>query len=103
MPPIVERSADYVDVALSVIGLDSIPTITQINEKGRRVQDNENLQKQIADKDAKASRLTRVTMTADSIKILADNTRLTNYCTFVGDALIISWREKVSQMLVQKF
>ena len=100
---LVERSADYVDVALSVIGLDSIPTITQINEKGRRVQDNENLQKQIADEDAKASRLTRVTMTADSIKILADNTRLTNDYTFVGDALIISWREKVSQMLVQKF
>ena len=42
-------------------------------------------------------------MTADSIKILADNTRLTNDCTFVGDALIISWQEKVSQMLVQKF
>ena len=90
-------------MTLPVIGLDSVLTITQINKKGRRVQDNENLQKKIADKDAKASRLTHVAMAADSIKILADNTRLTNECTFVGDAFIIRWREKVSQMLVQKF
>ena len=84
-------------------GLDTIRTIRQVNKIGRRQQDNENLRKQIADKDAKASRLTRVAMTADSVKELAKNTKLTNDCTFVGNALIIGWRDKVAQMIVQKF
>ena len=100
---LVEMSAKYVNVALSVIGAGNIPGIKQINEKGRRQQDNNNLRKQIEDEDAKASRLTRQRMTADTIKELANKTKPTNDCTFVGDALIIGWREKVAQMIVQKY
>ena len=62
-----------------------------------------NLKKQIKDEDAKASRLTQQRMTADTIKELTNKTKPANDYTFVGDALIIGWREKVAQMIVQKY
>ena len=67
------------------MGLEKIRSITQVSKMCRRVQDNDNLKQQMADEDAQASHLTRVIMTAESVLVLARNTKLTNDCTFVGD------------------
>ena len=100
---LVQKSEEFAKMATGVMGLEKIRSIARVNKMGRRVQDNDNLKQQMADEDAKASRLTRVAMTAESVLELAKKTKLTNDCTFVGDALILGWREKVSQMMVQKF
>ena len=93
-------SAKYVKVALLVVGAGNMSSLTQISEIGMRQWDSDNISKQIEDEDAKAWRQTQEKrMTANSIKVLANTTKLTNDCTFVGDTLIIGWREKVSQMI----
>ena len=78
----VKSVAKIVKVAESVMELDSIRSITQVSKGGRRVHDKENLRQQMADEDAKASRLTRVLLTPEAALELAKKTKLTNDCTF---------------------
>ena len=98
-----EQSAKFVKVAESVMELDSIRSITEVNKGGRRVQDKDNLRQQISDEDAKASRLTRVILTPEATLELAKKTKLTNDCTFVGNVTILAWREKIVQMTKQQY
>jgi hypothetical protein len=78
-------------------------SISEINRNGRRMQDKENLQRQIEQEKASASRLTRTHLTIDAIEDLAASTRLTNDVLFVKDSLVVEWRPKVKNMLVKKF
>ena len=50
----------------------------------------------MSDEDAKASRLTRVLLTPEAALELAKKTKLTNDCTFVGNAMIV-------QMIKQQY
>ena len=56
---LVERSAQYVVAVSSMLDADDGLRVSQTNTEDRMKQDNENLRKQLADKDAKASRLTQ--------------------------------------------
>ena len=56
---LVERSAEYAVTVSSMLDADDVPTVSQMNMEDRIKQDSENLRKQLADDDAKASRLTR--------------------------------------------
>jgi hypothetical protein len=100
-----EHSREYVDLVAMEDGLleSYCPSITKINKNGRRVQDKQNLQRQIEQEKASASRLTRTHLTIDAIENLAASTHLTNDVLFVKDHLVVEWRLKVKNMLVKKF
>lgn len=100
-----EHSRDYAELVAMEDGLleSYCPSNSEINRNGRRVQDKENLQRQIEQEKASASRLTRTHLTIDAIEDLAASTRLTNDVLFVKDSLVVEWRPKVKNMLVKKF
>ena len=77
--------------------------MTEIKNGGRRKQDKENLKKQISYEDAKASRLTRKKLSVEEVKEMALTTRPTNDATFMFDATVLLWREKVKDMCTVKF
>ena len=100
---LIERSEKFAVTAMAVIGEGNMHTISEINRKGRRVKDTETLRKQIADEMAKASKLRRTPLTADSLKILASNTKLTNDAKYVYEPMLVTGRLKMKKMMVQKF
>ena len=102
---LIEQSAKFVKVAelVMVMELDSIRSITQVSKGGRRVHDKENLRQQMSDEDGKASRLTRVLLTPEAALELAKKTKLTNDCNFIGNVIILAWREKIVQMIKQQY
>eukprot|EP00956_Cyclotella_meneghiniana_P020756 scaffold37078_cov117-Cyclotella_meneghiniana.AAC.4 len=86
---ILDRSRAFVGALSSAVDLD-IPSISDINKAGRRVQDKENLRIQIERVDAAASRLTSQPLDINAIENLAKSTRLTNDVTFVGDPVLLN-------------
>ena len=97
-----DRSRAFVGALSTAVDLD-IPSISDINKAGRRVQDKENLRIQIERVDAAASRLTRQPLDINAIENLAKSTRLTNDATFVGDPVLLKWRGAVQEMIKQKY
>ena len=100
---LLDESADYVDRVSTELTVEDISSITEVYNSSRRKQDKKNLQKQISNEDAKASRLTRTQLTAEAIQELASNTKPTNDATFTFDAVIILWCENVEEMCKVKF
>ena len=84
-----------------LVGSNNIADATAIKAVGKRKQDKENLKKQIAEENAKASRLTWKWMAVASIDELVRATTLTNNATFVGNSDILDCRDKVEHMTKQ--
>ena len=99
---VIDRSAQFVEEE-SHLGKDEITTVSEIDKMGRRHQDKQNLQQQISNEDAKASRLTRVQLTIDAVKLLASKTKPTNDASFTFDAVVLLWRERVKEMAKVSF
>ena len=55
---LIEESAKFAEGAKSELNPDEISTVTQVKLAGRRIQDKENLQKQIVNEEAQTSHLT---------------------------------------------
>ena len=72
-----------------------LPTIKEINDRGRQWKDKENLEAQMREEDERAGNLCRVPLTLESVEELAKTTKLTNDATYVAEEIVMKWRPKV--------
>ena len=100
---LIDGSAEYAERVSLELNEQEIPTVTEVKLIGRRKQDKENLEKQIINEDAKASRMTRTPLTIEAVQAVALTTKPTNNATFTFDGIVLLWREKVEQMCKVKF
>lgn len=80
-----------------------IPSVTEIERRGRRVQDKKNIAAQMADHDAKSASLTREILTINNVKKEANNSAPSNDKLLkMGEARLKS-RERIIQITRKKF
>ncbi len=84
------------------MALHNIPTVNQISIEGRRKMDKENLTIQMMREDEKADALRRDEITPDKAAELGRNTTLTNDVSYVADAKLRRWHERVPELLKKK-
>ena len=80
-----------------------IPSVREVNYKGRRVQDKNNLKEQIATEKKKIANLTRDKLTFDTIKEKATQTTLSNDAIMKLGNSRLQLRLKIVEMSVQQF
>ena len=80
----------------------NIPTILEINKKGRRVMDKENLDNQMKEEDEKAGGLRRRHLTPAIAMEMAEKTTLTNDVGYVADSDVLQQHERIPQLLRKK-
>ena len=82
---------------------ETIPDLSTINSRGRRVMDQANLDHQMLEEDQKAGSLRRKTLTPELAITMAGKTNLTNDATYVSNAALVLWHSRVPKLLVKKF
>ncbi len=82
--------------------IHNIPTVNEISIEGRQRMDKDNLTIQMMREDEKADALRRDEITPDDAAKLGKNTTLTNDVSYVADAKLRRWHERVPELLKKK-
>ena len=82
---------------------ETIPDLSTINSRGRRVMDQANLDHQMMEEDQKAGSLRCKILTLELAITMAGKTTLINDATYVYNAALVLWHDRVPKLLVRKF
>ena len=83
--------------------LRSIPSISDIRDRGRRQMDKDNLKRQTQEEDARSSRLRREKLTLERVKEMAKQLTPTNDKTYVSAPQVVRWRILDPEMVRNKY
>ncbi len=82
--------------------LDGVTTVSQVRLRGRRAMDQENLDHQMREEDAKVDCLRRKHLTPEDVEIEAARTKLTNDSGYVDNIQYAEWQKRVPELLKRK-